>query len=120
MSPRPAIAIIRQKLRTAICQLVKRIEVFPNGLKGRIFSMNRLQFEYVDLRQTELGCEPGEYDGYLKETTGREHRLVGICFNAGSFRELYYDGTRLSVYIEGENTKGIWQELRKLIHNNHQ
>ena len=103
--------LIRQRVRTAIRQLVKRIEIFPNGLKGRIFSMSGLQPEYVDLRDTELGCEPDEYGEYLKETTGREHRRAGVWFVAGGFRELYYEGSRFNVGIQGESSIDVLDKI---------
>lgn len=112
------LTIIRQKLRTAIRQIVRRIDVFPNGLRGRILSMIRLQPEYIDLRETALGCEPDEYNEYLKATTGREKKLAAVWFNAGGFRELYYDGDNgFSVNIQGESSQDIWQKMQKLPHN---
>lgn len=108
---------IRQRLRAEIRRLVKRIQVFPQGLQGRTLSWNASpdthppQWGYTDIRETEAGCEPDEYDNYLKATTGKEHRRFGVFFNLGGFRELVCDGGELTIGAAGKDWQSVYRSV---------
>ena len=129
---------LRQRLRTEIRQLVERLDVFPEGLKDNMLSLERAPdvfytkfSDYILSNFTAVGYDPDiypsemEYDiayrsakneveNYIKENTGKEHRRFAISFKAGGFREVYYDGTNFIVGMSGEDgTKILFNMLKK-------
>lgn len=106
---------LRQKLRSEIRQLIKRIDVFPNGLMGRwaIFDPDPVYIDYADLRFNDLKrleYDPDIFpskeafndaynkakkklDRHLTHTTGKQRRCFSIFFNSGRMKEFQlYDG----------------------------
>lgn len=94
---------IRQKLRTEIRKLVRKIAVFPNGLKGQVLSLSRLQFEYIDISLSEGFSDQGKIDEYIAITTGSQHRVIAIWFRTGGFREVFHEGDTFHIGFSGDN-----------------
>jgi DNA invertase Pin-like site-specific DNA recombinase len=116
---------IRQKLRLEIRKLVERIEVFPEGVKGKILSLEEEPIRYIDSKdnlkehrfsefdpdihhskeefKNQLIKKKRQIEKYIEDTTGKQHRLFSIWFQAGGFKEIYHEDGVFKISLSGKN-----------------
>jgi DNA invertase Pin-like site-specific DNA recombinase/cell division protein FtsB len=125
---------IRMHLRQTIRQLVKRIEVFPEGQCGRVAKYDRIthEFKYESIRDQvrwnldHVGSDIEAAHGKAgldeaiekalrgveqeeKATTGKEQRCFGICFEAGGFRQVAFPGDGTAISIAGRDDLELFE-----------
>jgi len=115
---------IRQKLRLEIRKLVLRVEVFPEGLKGRIVSLDQDPIKYIIYKDLVNEDSVNNYDPdihrnktefmkrrnektldiekIVNDTTGKQHRCFSIWFQAGGFKEIYHKGDGFKIGLSGK------------------
>lgn len=116
---------IRQKLRVEIRKLVDRIEVFPEGLKGKMLSFESEPIRYINfadwMKQFKLDeFDPDihrtrkefldkrnhyvrEMEKYIADTTGKQYRLFSIWFQAGGFKNVIQKGGIFEIGVSGKD-----------------
>ena len=126
---------IRQRLRLEIRKLVDRIEVFPEGLKGKMLSLESEPIRYVDsndwmrdsgfdkfdpdIHQTksEFLNRRNHYlretEKYIENTTGKEHRLFSIWFQTGGFKNAIQKDGIYEIEIEGTDYLSVLKTVLK-------
>jgi len=126
---------IRQKLRLEIRKLVERIEVFPEGLKGKILSLDGPPIGYVNHSDFERQFVVSEFDPdihpsrqafkdkwkeykrtvkkYIDDTTGKQYRRFAIWFQAGGFKEVFLKDGIFEIGVSGNDFWSIVENLMK-------
>ena len=127
---------IRQKLRLEIRKLVARIEVFPEGLNGKILLWEEEPIQYVDFKDYSAD-HVKEYDSdihgskqefknrqikekrriekFIEDTTGKPYRSFSIWFQAGGFKEIYHDDGVFKISVSGKKYMGLLKSIMSKI-----
>jgi len=98
---------LRDRIKNAIGQLVKHLQLFPDGLRDNIVMGNAMTGWRLSKIQDEIDPVEGEavIDDYIESNTGKDHRAMLIEFKAGGYRLLKRHGdeyrTEQASTIEG-------------------
>ena len=127
---------IRQKLRLEIRKLVSRIEVFPEGLRGKMLSLEEEPIRYIDIYdhsenlvygdivdneiETNIGKqdfknwqkkEKQEFENFVNDTTGKKHRRFAIWFSTGGFKEIYHEDGLFKIGFYGKKHNDMLRNI---------
>jgi hypothetical protein len=128
-------AKVRKQLRGSIRQLLKSIDVFPEGPGDRmlIYDDGIHQFKYISRRETwlddldafgpdiEAECGKKEYEDTVKKvlshieneeiaTTGKDQRCFTIWFETGGMRHVSFMGDGTAISIAGESDMDLLED----------